>query len=187
LLLVDDDLLELGLAIVADVFVDRHSLTLLLPHKYSNFQRHDGVGSVKAVPRPRHGRTSTMMQSKLIARTHRTDIIRVPPLPAAASTRNSGVKRTTTALKERHLATHAHPKRSTSHGIVRTAITQTAKSPETERIAIQSTTVFQRGLSGRLLALRNLNHTKKARKGGDTSDRKPNRLNMGFINAMKPR
>jgi|HubBroStandDraft_1064217.scaffolds.fasta_scaffold14584_6 hypothetical protein len=122
-----------------------------------------------------------MMKSKSIARTHRTDMIRVPLLPAAASTRKSGVKRMTIALNERHLATHAQPRRSTSHGIVRTAMTQTAKSPETERIAIQSTTIFQRGLSGRFLALRNLNHTKKARKGGETSDRSAKRLNMGLM------
>jgi hypothetical protein len=187
LLFVDHDFLELRLAVVADVFVDWHSWTFSLPLEYSNFQRRDGVGSLKVVPKLRHGRTSTIMQSKLIARTHRTDIIRVPLLPAAASTRNSGVKRMTTVLKERHLATHAHPMRSTSHGIVRTAMTQTAKSPETERIAVQSTTVFQWGLSGRLLALRNLNHTKKARKGGDTSDRKPKRLNIGLITEMKVR
>jgi hypothetical protein len=119
-----------------------------------------------------------MMQSKLMARTHRTDMIRVPLLPAAASTRNSGVKRTTTVLKELHFATQAHPTRSTSHGIVRTAMIQTAKSPETDRIAVQSTTVFQGRLCGRLLTLRNLSHTKKARNGGETSDRRPRKLNM---------
>ena len=127
----------------------------------------------------RYGRTSTMMQSKLIARTHRIDIVRVPFLPTEASSRKSGVERTTTVLKKRHLATHAQPRRSTSHGIVSTATIQTVNRPETASNAIQSTTVFHRGLSGRLLDLRNFVHTNKARKGGARSKIRANNLNMG--------
>ncbi len=57
-------------------------------------------------------------------------------------------------------------------------MTQTTNSPETESKATQSTTVFHLGLSWRLLDLRNFAHTKKARKGGETSAIRLRKLNM---------
>jgi hypothetical protein len=74
--------------------------------------------------------------------THKIERMRVPFLPTAPSAMNSGLKRTTTALKDRHLATHPQPKRSTSHGIVKNAIKHTTDKPETETMATQSIVIF---------------------------------------------
>jgi len=121
---------------------------------------------------------STVMQSKLTARIHRMERIRVPFLPPAASKRNNGVERTTRPLNDRHFATHDQPKRSTSQGIVKKAITQTTNRPETETSEIQSTARFHRASPRTSDDARNFLHTKKARIGGEKKDNTPRILNI---------
>ena len=120
------DALIARLAIIANVFVSRHP----------------AHPPIKVLPQ---AIISIIRQSKFSAITHKIERIRVLLLPRVARRRKAGAVATTSLVKDLHLATHAQPNRSTSHGIITKATKQMTKRPETERIAVHSSAALHRG------------------------------------------
>ncbi len=164
--LVQHNLLKVRLAILANVFVDRHNFGT----KNSSLDYSKANGRNQAI-------ISTIKQSKSIARTVNAAMIRVPFRPNSASRIKKGEHRITNLVNDRHRATHDQSPKSTLHGIVRNAAIHAATRVDTESNADQARIGPHLGCDCAPSWSSSPFHATKRRHGGENRETTPMTLN----------